>query len=77
VELRVEWGDFDGADSFLAQVEEGDKMNALQSVAYSVVENGHEEIATAWANRQISPRDRALVLIGIANALSSPTELGK
>lgn len=52
-------------------------MNALQSVAYSVVENGHAEIATAWANRQISPRDRALVLIGIANALSSPTELGK
>jgi hypothetical protein len=77
VELKVEWGDFDGADSVLRQVEDGEKMNALLSVAHSVVENRQKNRATAWANRQISPRDGALVLIGIANALSSHTGLEK
>ena len=74
VELEVEWGDFDGAGSTLAQVEDGEKMNGLQSVARDVVENGHYKEALAWATSQIFPRDRALALIGIADALLSPTQ---
>ncbi len=74
VELEVEWGDFDGAGSTLAQVEDGEKMNGVQSVARAVVENGHKKEALAWATSQISPRDRALALIGIADALLSPTQ---
>jgi hypothetical protein len=74
VELEVEWGDFDGAGSSLAQVEDGEKMNVRQSVARAVVENGHKKEALAWATSQIFPRDRALALIGIADALLSPTQ---
>ena len=74
VELEVEWGDFDGAGSTLAQVEDGVKMNGMQSVARAVVENGHRKEALAWATSQIFPRDRALALIGIADALLSPTQ---
>lgn len=69
VELEVEWGDVNGAGSTLAQVEDIEKMNMLPSVAYAVVENGYQKEALAWATSQIFPRDRALALIGIANAL--------
>jgi tetratricopeptide (TPR) repeat protein len=72
VELKVEWGDIDGAGSTLAQVEDGEKMNELQSVARAVVENGHKKEALAWAASQISPRDRALALIGIVDGVLSP-----
>ena len=74
VQLEVEWGDIDGASSTLEQVEDGDKMNALQRVACAVVENGHKKEALTWATSQISSRDRALALIGIAEALLSPTQ---
>jgi len=67
-------GDIDGAVSTLAQVEDGDKMNGMQSVARAVVGNGHKKEARAWATRQTSPRDRALAFIGIADALLSPTQ---
>ena len=72
VELEVEWGDIDGAGSTLAQVEDGERMNGLQRVARAVVENGHKKEALEWATSQVSPRDRALALIGIADALLSP-----
>ncbi len=74
VQLEVEWGDIDGASSTLEQVEDGDKMNAFYRVACAVVENGHKKEALTWATSQISSRDRALVLIGIAEALLSPTQ---
>jgi tetratricopeptide (TPR) repeat protein len=74
VELEVEWGDIDGAGSTLAQVEDVEKMNELQNVARAVVEKGHKKEALAWATSQISPRDRALALIGIADALLSATQ---
>ncbi|PYU47390.1 MAG: hypothetical protein DMG54_01165 [Acidobacteria bacterium] len=69
VELKVEWGEFDGANSTLSQVEHKEKLNELQSVARALVKNGHEKEALAWATTQILPSDRALALIGIADAL--------
>jgi tetratricopeptide (TPR) repeat protein len=74
VQLEVEWGDIDGAGSALGQVEDGEKMNEVQNVARAAVVNGHKKEALAWATSQISPRDRALALIGIAGALLSPTQ---
>src|SRR6267378_4096297 len=74
VELEVEWGDIEGAGSTLAQLENGEKMNGLQLVARAVVENGHKKEALDWATSQIFPRDRALALIGIADALLSQTQ---
>ena len=74
VEVEVEFGDIEGAGSTLAQVEDGEKMNGLQLVARAVVENGHKKEALDWATSQILPRDRALALIGIADALLSPTQ---
>jgi len=74
VELKVEWGDFDGADSILRQVEEGDRINAMINVARAVVTKGHKKEALAWATSQISPRDRALALIGVADALLTSTQ---
>jgi len=74
VELKVEWGDFDGADSILRQVEEGDRINAMINVAGAVVAKGHKKEALAWATSQISPRDRALALIGVADALLTSTQ---
>jgi len=49
-------------------------MNGLQLVARAVVENGHKNEALDWATSQIFPRDRALALIGIADALLSQTQ---
>jgi hypothetical protein len=74
VQLEVEWGDIDGASATLEQVEDGDKVNTLQRVACAVVENGHKKEALTWATSQISSRDRALAIIGIAEALLSPTQ---
>jgi hypothetical protein len=74
VELEVEWEDIEGAGSTLAQVEDGEKMNGLQSVARAVVEHGHKKAALDWATSQMFPRDRALALIGIADALLSQTQ---
>ncbi len=74
VEVKVESGDFEGADSILRQVEEGDRMNAMQGVARAVVAKGHKKEALAWATSQISSRDRALALVGIADALLTSTQ---
>ena len=74
VEVKVELGDFEGADSILRQVEEGDRMNAMQGVARAVVAKGHKKEALAWATSQISSRDRALALVGIADALLTSTQ---
>jgi len=74
VELEVEWGDIDGAGSTLGEVEDGEKMNEVQNVARAAVVNGHKKEALAWTTSQISPRDRALALIGIAGALLSPAQ---
>jgi hypothetical protein len=72
VELEVEWGDIDGAGSTLGQVDDSEKMNEVQNVARAAVVNGYKKEALAWATSQISPRDRALALIGIAGALLPP-----
>jgi tetratricopeptide (TPR) repeat protein len=74
VEVEVECRDIEEAGSTLAQVDDGEKMNALQLVARTVVENGHKKEALEWATSQILPRDRALALIGIADALLPPTQ---
>jgi hypothetical protein len=74
VELEVEWGEIDGAGSTLGQVDDSEKMNVVQNVARGAVVNGHKKEALAWATRQISPRDRALALIGIAGALLSANQ---
>jgi len=74
VEVKVELGDFEGADSILRQVEEGDRMNAMQGVARAVVAKGHKKEALAWATSQTSSRDRALALVGIADALLTSTQ---
>jgi tetratricopeptide (TPR) repeat protein len=74
VELEVEWGDIDGAGSTLGQVDDSEKMNEAQNVARAAVVKGRKKEALAWATSQISPRDRALALIGIADALLSPTQ---
>jgi tetratricopeptide (TPR) repeat protein len=71
LEVKVELGDFEGADSTLRQVEEGDRMNAVQGVARAVVAKGHKKEALAWATSQISSRDRALALVGISDGLST------
>ncbi len=72
--MKVELGDFKGADSILRQVEESDRMNAMQGVARAVVAKGHKKKALAWATSQISSRDRALALVGIADALLTSTQ---
>lgn len=69
VELKVEWGDFDGADTTLAKVGDNEKINALAHVASALVKNGDKKRTFAWANHQTSPRDRAFILIGIADAI--------
>ena len=74
MELEVEWGDIDGAGSTLRQVDDSEKMNEVQNVARAAVVNGHKKEALAWATSQISPRDRALALTGIADALLSSTQ---
>jgi len=74
VELRVEWGDIEGANSILKQVEENDRKNEMQGVARAVVAKGHKKEALEWATSQISSRDRALALIGVADALLSSTQ---
>jgi hypothetical protein len=52
VEVKVELGDFEGADSILPQVEERDKINAMLNVARAAVGKGHEKEALAWATSQ-------------------------
>jgi len=76
VELKVEWGDFDGAGATLAKVEDNEKINTLVRVASVVVKNGDRNRAFAWAGHQTSPRDRAFTLIGIANAILLPILVG-
>ena len=73
-EARMEVGDVEGADRTLAQIKDDSQRSAgfwtvglLQ--ARRVVKNGHEKEALAWATTQILPSDRALALIGIADAL--------
>ncbi len=69
VELKVEWGNFDGAGSTLAKVKDNEKINTLVRVASAVVKNGDKKRAYAWANHQTSPRGRAFTLLGIASAI--------
>ena len=69
VELKVEWGDFDGVDTTLAKVEDNEKINTLERISAAVVENGDKKREFAWANHQTSPRDRAVTLIGIAKTI--------
>jgi hypothetical protein len=72
--VKVELGDFVGADSIMRQVDEDDRMNETQGVARAVVATGHKKEALAWAESQISSRDRALALIGVADALLTSTQ---
>jgi len=71
VEVKVELGDFEGADSIMRQVEDDDRVNETYGVARAVVANGHKKEGLAWARSHISCRDRALALIGVADALLS------
>lgn len=75
MELKVERGDFDGADATLAKVGDNEKIRALVPVASALIKKGNRERTFGWANYQTSPLDRAYILIGIVNARQALEEL--
>jgi len=63
VKLEVEW-ETSTEQVPPGAVEDGEKMNGLQSVARAVVEIGHKKEALAWATSQISHvTERSLSLV--------------
>jgi hypothetical protein len=58
--------------SFHVRLESTSAIKALSTS--SSVRKGHEKDALAWATSQISSRDRALALVGIADALLTSTQ---
>jgi len=77
IELQAEMGDLDGASANLVHVDDNDRTFILQKAARALSKVGDMQGASAWAARQVSPRDKALALIGVAEGLLEKPEIEK
>lgn len=69
VEQQAEMGDLDGAWASLGLVDDGDRKWVVERASSALSKAGDIQGALAWADRQFSPRDRALALVGAAEGI--------
>jgi hypothetical protein len=74
---HAEIGDLDGAWNTLAHLGNSDRIYVVQSAALAQSKIGDTQGALAWAARQISPRDKALALVGSAEGILQRLEPAK
>ena len=77
IEQQAELGDLDGAWDNLGKTSDNDRTNIVGKAASAQSKAGDMQGALAWAARQISPRDKALALVGIAEGILERVESQK
>jgi hypothetical protein len=70
-------GDLDGAWNTLTHLDRGGRLTVVQSVAQARSRDGDTQSALAWADRQVSHRDKALALVGAAEGILQRIEAEK
>lgn len=69
IEQQAEMGDLDGAWAALAHLDESDRIHVVQNAARAQSRTGDVQGALTWAARQVSARDKALALVGVAEGV--------
>lgn len=69
IERQTELGDLDGAWATLVNLDGSDRMKVVSNVARIRSKADDLQGALAWAGRQVSPRDKAVALVGAAQGV--------
>ena len=69
--LQAEIGDLDGMRASFARIDKNHLSYVVQRVAQGRAATGDTQGALSWAAIQVSPREKALALVGVAEGILS------